>query len=93
MGFIYYIYESNKKNGHQAYIGKTTEDTIDVRLGQHIRAIFHNGVDPISGFNSNPAVEFLPYKGISNCIFGYFEESDSKYGIGQDTVDAFEQIG
>lgn len=93
MGFIYYIYESNKKSGHQAYIGKTTEESIDVRLSQHIRATFHKGVDPISGFNSNPAINIFPKKGISNCIFGYFSDSDNSYGIGQDTVDAFKNSG
>ena len=93
MGFIYYIYESNKKDGHQAYIGKSTENSVDVRLSQHVRATFHNGIDPISGFNSNPAINILPQKGISNCIFGYFADSDNVYGIGQDTVDSFKNSG
>lgn len=93
MGFIYYIYESNKKSGHQAYIGKTEEDNIDIRLGSHIRATFHNGKDPITGFDSNPAVNILAPKGISNCIFGYFTEDENVYGIGQDTVDAFVDLG
>ena len=88
MAFIYYIW-SRDSHGRGGYIGLDSGSISnkDNRIAQHIY-----GVNGINSSNPDGAARLIADKGISNVLYGYWDESDN-YGIDRDVFDGFQQAG
>lgn len=93
---IYYIYASkNKMSGAPMYIGQSRISYR--RIFEHIGAAYGVGVNEqlyptATPATSNPS-EVIRQLGVSNCIYGAYDDTNNFYGLGFDTLNQFRTEG